>query len=213
MRQLSLIETGDYPLGFLPESSWFSEGLLPTAFQARYQGDRLAESRTSADGVIGHIRVGAKAKADLELKPDASQFSVIEAKLGSPLAKGVARAPYFDQAARNVACMAEVLKRANIQPGKLTKLDFIVLAPAYSIKKGTYHKLVQPDSIREKVGRRVAAYGGDLDSWYTQYFEPLMKVLCLHILSWEDVIGFVGTKKPDVKKSLDDYYERCLEYN
>lgn len=55
LQQLSLLEDGDYPLGFLPESDWFSEGLLPTAFQARYQGDRLAESRTHADGLIGHI--------------------------------------------------------------------------------------------------------------------------------------------------------------
>jgi len=211
LQQLSTVETGDYPLGFLPESSWFSEGLLPTAFQARYRGDPRAESRTSADGVVGHIRVGVKAKADLELEPDASQFSVVEAKLRSPLAKGVAKAPYFDQAARNTACMAEVLKRGNIQPGQLTKLDFIVLAPAYSIKKGTFQKQMQHESICEKVQRRIAAYEGDMDSWYSQSFEPLMKVLHLHILSWEEVIGFIGSKKPGVRKSLDDYYERCLE--
>jgi hypothetical protein len=31
-------------------------------------GDPLAETRTNADGVIGHILVGEKGKADLELR-------------------------------------------------------------------------------------------------------------------------------------------------
>ena len=56
--QASTIDDEDYTLGFLPNSTWFSEGLLPTAFKARFQGDPLSESRTNADGVIGQIKIG-----------------------------------------------------------------------------------------------------------------------------------------------------------
>jgi hypothetical protein len=59
--------------------------------------------------VIGHILIGTKAKADLELKPTSTQFTVVEAKVGAPLSSGTSNAKYFDQAARNVACMAEVM--------------------------------------------------------------------------------------------------------
>jgi hypothetical protein len=83
-----------FPLGFLPGSTWFSEALLPTAFKARFQGDRLSESRTNADGVIGHIRIGTKAKADLELVPDAAQFTVVEAKVGATLSSGTTNVKY-----------------------------------------------------------------------------------------------------------------------
>ena len=92
LHHASTIKDTDHYLGFLPGSTWFSEGILPTAFKARFRGDPLSEARTNADGVIGHIRIGDKAKADLELIEDAKQFTVIEAKVGSPLAAGVTHA-------------------------------------------------------------------------------------------------------------------------
>ena len=89
-------------------------------FKARFRGDPLSEARTNADGVIGHIRIGDKAKADLELIEDAKQFTVIEAKVGSHLSSGVTHAEYFDQAARTVACMAEAIKRRGVNHQNLT---------------------------------------------------------------------------------------------
>jgi hypothetical protein len=200
-------------LGFLPESTWFSEALLPTAFKARFRGDRLAESRTHADGVIGHLLIGAKAKADFELLPDARQLTVIEAKIGSPLSSGIRKAPYFDQAARNIACMAEALARGHVDPASLKRLDFIVLAPRYSIEKGTFAEEMQPSSIRSKVMRRVSAYGGQLDEWLTKHFEPMMEHIRLISLSWESAIGWVCEKKPIVEKQLTEFYDLCLEFN
>ena len=133
--QGSSIPTEDHPLSFLPGGSWYSEALLPTVFKAQIQGDPLAESRTNADIVIGHFRIGHKAKADFELLENTKQFTVVEAKVGAPLSKGTANAPYFDQAARSVACMAECLARADLAPAALERLDFIVLAPEESIQK------------------------------------------------------------------------------
>ena len=48
--------------------------------------------------------------------PDARQFVLLEAKLFNRLSSGVKNAPFFDQAARSVACMAEVLRRADREP-------------------------------------------------------------------------------------------------
>ena len=46
----------DFDLKFSEGASWFSEALLPSAFLARQRRDKLAESWTHADGVIGHSR-------------------------------------------------------------------------------------------------------------------------------------------------------------
>ena len=212
MHQASSIDDTDYVLGFLPGSTWYSEGILPTAFKARFRGDPQSESRTHADCVIGHIRIGHKAKADLELTQGAKQFTVVEAKVGAPLSSGTSHAKYYDQAARNVACMAEVMARADVKPTSLSRLDFIVLAPLSSIDKGTFSKEMTKASIREKVKRRIESYDGQLDSWYTSHFEPALDSIGLHSLNWESAIEWISNHKPDVADQLHEYYELCLRY-
>jgi len=213
MWQASTIENQDFPLGFLAESTWFSEALLPTAFKARYQGNKLSESRTNADGVIGHFLIGEKAKADLELKANPAQFTVVEAKVSAPLSKGTSHAKYFDQAARNVACMAEVIARKNINPASFSRLDFIVLAPKSSIENGKFQKQMDRDSIHSKVKRRVSEYDGKLDAWFENYFEPTIHCIQLHSLSWEDVIHWIRSEKSDEANDLTDFYNLCLKFN
>ena len=111
-----------YPLSPLPGARWFSEAWLPSAFLPRYRGDRLAESRTHADGVLGHFTIGDPGTAGLNLLPDARQLVVIEGKLFNRLSAGVKNAPYYDQAARSVACIAEVLRRAGREPEAMDDL-------------------------------------------------------------------------------------------
>jgi hypothetical protein len=106
----------DHPLSFAADARWFSEALLSLAFLARHRGDKPAENWMHADGVIGHFSIGDEGKTDLTLLPNATQFLVLEAKMFSGLSSGVTNARYYDQAARNVACMAEVLCRAERNP-------------------------------------------------------------------------------------------------
>ena len=49
---------------------------------------------------------------------------VIEAKMFSKLSPGVTNAKYFNQAARNVACMAEIANRAGIDPASFEDIAF-----------------------------------------------------------------------------------------
>lgn len=116
------------PLPVEAGAGWYSEGLLPSAFLPRFRGDPLGESYTRADGVIGHFSVGHKGKGDLFLRDGATQFTVVEGKMFSRLSKSVTNAPDFDQAARNVACIAETLHRANRAPGSLSHVGFFVVA-------------------------------------------------------------------------------------
>src|SRR5262249_46382036 len=58
------------PLAPLPGARWFSQAWLPSAFMSRYRGDRLAEARTHADGVLGHFVIGDPGTAALSLMPE-----------------------------------------------------------------------------------------------------------------------------------------------
>src|SRR4051812_9976862 len=118
-----------YPMSPWPGARWFSEAWLPSAFLPRYRGDRLAEARTHADGVVGHFEIGGPGTAGPTLSGDARQLVVLEAKLLNRLSAGVKNAPYYDQAARTVACVAEVLRRAGREPEQVESLAYVVIAP------------------------------------------------------------------------------------
>jgi hypothetical protein len=203
----------NFPLTFAPNACWFSEALLPSAFLARTRGDSLAESWTHADAIIGHFNIGTTGKADCTLTPNANQFVVIEAKIFSPLSPNVKNADYYDQCARNVACVAETLCRAGHSPDAIDPLAFYVLAPASQIDAGVFATEIQKTSIQHKVKRRVDAYGGFHDSWFTDSFLPLLERIDVQSLSWETVIGHIHAHDPDFGDQIRAYYHKCLEFN
>ncbi|HEY0970151.1 MAG TPA: hypothetical protein VGE02_04130 [Gemmatimonadales bacterium] len=78
--------------------------------------------------MIGHFEFRDGRRA-ICLDRDARQLVVIEAKMYSTLSRGTRYAPEFDQAARNVACMAEVLARSGLEPEAMDRMAFVVVAP------------------------------------------------------------------------------------
>ena len=212
-------DLGDFPLQFAQGARWFSEALLPSQFLARYQRDHLAEGYTHADGVVGHVTIGTGALANTTLADGAAQFLVTEAKLFSPLSAGVTHARDFDQAARNVACIAEVLSRADRHPRQLASLGFFVLAPTEQIEgRKLFQSLLSQDSIREKVSRRVSQFAGSPDEekknrWLRDWFEPTLDRIKLNSLAWEEIINFIRGKDAEFGPELSSFYDQCLQFN
>ncbi len=207
------------PFRFEPTARWFSEALLYSAFLARFRGDQLAESLTHADGVVGQFLFGAATKAGLGLAPECSQFVVCEAKVFSGLSAGTKRAPTFDQAARNVACMAETLRRAGRPMSLYKSLGFFVLAPASLIEAGTFSRQMSKDGIRSRLVQRVQMYDSqssdriELQKWLDEWALPLVNRMELSCCSWESVIDRVSATHPEYGSSLGDFYQLCLKYN
>jgi hypothetical protein len=202
-----------YPLSPLPGARWFSEAWLPSAFLPRLRGDRLAESRTHADGVVGHFTIGQPGTAGLALEPDARQLVVIEAKLYNRLSSGVRNAPYYDQAARTVACLAEILRRAEREPDQLDELAFLILAPQARVDDGVFAAATEPDAIHRKVRRRVHEYGGPRDDWFHDWFGPTLRQVAIRSLSWEDTIDIIAFHDPETGQLIDSFYGHCLRFN
>lgn len=202
-----------YPLSVLSGARWFSEAWLPSAFLPRYRGDRLAESRTHADGVVGHFAIGEPGTAGLSLDPDARQFVVVEGKLFNRLSAGVRNAPYYDQAARSVACIAEALRRAGRSPDDLDELGFVLIAPQARIDDGVFAWDLGRDAVRAKVRRRVDAYGGERDAWFRDWFEPTLKRVDLRCLAWEEIVDAIAFHSAETGQVVDAFYGECLRFN
>jgi hypothetical protein len=202
-----------YPLSPRPGARWFSEAWLPSAFLPRYRGDRLAESRSHADGVLGHFAIGDPGTAGLTLLPDARQLVVFEAKLFARLSAGVKNAPFYDQAARTVACMAEILRRAGRAPDEMDDLALLILAPQARIDDGIFTWDTSPEFIYRKVRRRVEDYAGQRDAWFLDAFVPACRRIEVRCLAWEEIIDIIAFHHPEEGQIIDSFYGRCLHFN
>lgn len=195
------------------DARWYSEALLPSAFLPRKRGDKLAESWTHADGVVGNFMIGASGQGDLSLMPDAECLIVIEAKMFSKLSPGVTNASYYNQAARNVACIAEVLEEAKLQPANMNALGFFVAAPRSQIDQGVFARHMTRQSIQEIVKCRVDAYEGDRDDWYETWFLLSLERMAIQTVAWEDIVEDIQKADEPFGHELSAFYERCLEFN
>jgi hypothetical protein len=202
-----------YPLSPMLGARWFSEAWLPSAFLPRHRGDPLAESRTHADGVVGHFSIGDPGTSGLSLAPDAQQLVVLEAKLFNRLSSGIRNALYYDQAARSVACLAEVLRRAGRPPESMADLSFLILAPRDRIDDGVFARDMSADAVRRKVRRRVDAYAGARDAFYRDWFDPTLRRVELRCLAWEDIVETIAFHDPVAGQFIDSFYGKCLRFN
>jgi hypothetical protein len=205
------------PEPFEPDARWFSEARLYTPFAARSRGDSLAETATHADGVIGHFEIGRESRAGLHLTPNATQFVVVEAKMFSPLSAGTKRAVGYDQAARNVACLAWTVQKANRPVQSFRSLAFWVLAPETQIAQDLL-PCVHRDSVQRKIEERLAQYEEEwqervLEPWSRNWLRPLLDRLQLKCVSWEQVISSVERGDPAFGAALREFYLRCVRFN
>lgn len=203
----------EHPLAFPSDCFWFSEALLPSPFLPRYRGDPLSESRTHADGVIGQVIIGKQGKADLEIQPKANHFVVCEAKLSSKLSKDVKHAPFYDQASRNVACMAEVIHRQNASQSQFCELGFYVLSPKVQIDAGIFTRELEKTNIFEMVTKRTRQYNGERDEWFAECFVPFLQKITIRAIAWEEILSVVCNRDPEHGSALVDFYQHCLRYN
>lgn len=202
----------EYRFRFHANAKWFSEGQLATPFNSRFRGDKLGETRTNADGIIGQFRIESTSRTGIQLLADATQFIVIEAKLFSKLSSRTKNIRGYDQAARNVACMAEVLKKTGIDPINKISLGFYLLAPKSQISANSFPEMTY-DSINEKVKRRVDSYEGERDDWYKEWFLPMMNHIDISMISWEECIEVIDSIDKKFSSSYKEFYAICLAQN
>ena len=202
------------PIAVPPDSDWYSEARLPSTFLPRTRkGDKFAEGYTHADGVIGQFCIGMQGVSDFTLKPEANRFVVIEAKMFSKLSSGTRNAGYYNQAARSVACMAEVIRRANISLAEMQTLGFYVVAPEARIIKGVFNHYMNKCHMKETVKRRVDDYDENRSDWFNNSFLPVLANIDVRCIGWEELVEFMKYEEPDISSSLTEFYSNCIKYN
>lgn len=192
---------------FLPGATWYSEALLPSRFLGR--GPKR-EGFTHADGVIGHFHLRPGGRGDVELAPNARQLSVIEAKMGSLLSAGTSHAPTYNQAARNVACIAHMVSRHG---ASLTKAEFTLIAPRQRINEGAFSSHLTAQSLSAVVRERCSGFDEDSVRWHDSHFVSFLRGCLVREVSWEETLDGIAAVDGEAAKEFGGFYAQCLRYN
>lgn len=213
----------NHPLAFGNDKKikWYSEPLLPTPFKATSRKDAKSESRTHADGVFGHFVIGKNNKTGktsfngLSFVEYTSHFCVIEAKMYSKLSKGIRNSENYNQAARNIACICELMREKSETNLKYDKIAFYILLPEIQIKKEkSFTDLITKQNLMEAINSRVGEYLDTLDfSWLKNNLEKIVKIIDTQLISWESIINFIKLNDVKFGQSLQTFYDNCRRYN
>jgi hypothetical protein len=199
------------PLHFMEGAKWYSEALLSSRFKPRRRGDPGGEGFTHADGVIGHFRLRGS-RGDIELLKDARQLTVVEAKMASGLSSGTSNARTFNQAARNIACLAHLVSSAATDLRNLSA-GFVLLAPQSRIDEGVFADALNRDMICTSVKERADAFDAEAVNWCTSCFEPLAQSCSIAAVSWEAILATMKAVDAESAEQLADFYDKCLRFN
>ncbi|MGB5630900.1 MAG: hypothetical protein WBM57_16150, partial [Woeseiaceae bacterium] len=165
-------------------------------------------------GVIGDFEIGKESIGGLTLKPDAQQLVVTEAKMFSKLSSGVKNAGYFNQAARNVACIAEVMRKAKRAPESLSRTGFFVVAPQSRIDEGVFADHMDVENIRSVVERRVLEYEDPKRlQWFEKHFIPVLENSVIRCVPWEELLDEIRTVNPIDADHFHAFYIKCVRFN
>ena len=215
------------------QKRWISEGGLEPAFEK--------EGTTWTDAILGDVRLKgepsennnktdtASSKRKIELADDDSGVVIVEAKMGSPLDKSVTNSTDYDQAARNIACLAKLLNEGTKNAEALAKESaFIVFAPETKIQE--WEKADNnPDTmirnawstIEKQQRKRDSKRGGIIHARESAVerigdLKSLVQSIChnSNVISWEDIIQSMKNDKSGACEILKLFYvQTCKEYN
>jgi len=183
--------------------NWYSEGLLSSPFLASNRGDKLAEGYTHTDMALGDFtlkRGGIKVEGSIGL------FGVIEAKMGSPLSSGTKNAPNYNQASRNLACMAFNTRNTKHE------LIFAVAAPEVKIEEHGIATQVEVQTMLAQISERFDMYDRDSEEYALKdkVLQRASQCSCM-VISFESWIdAFAGH---DIHSSLVAFQKHCYDFN
>ena len=209
-------------INFNKKMPWYSEGMLASPYPPAFRGDPLGEGYTHADMALGDFTVEAKNRGEILIKGDTGNFGVIEAKMKSPLSKGTAHAPAYDQASRNLACIAYSARKTQHE------IFFAVAAPQIAIKKNKIDSIVDKSSMLAKISDRFDRYNNpELTgkgsakeaAKYAAIFqekditlERAAGATCT-VISYEEWLSELKPLVGSLYQELQNFYELCKTFN
>lgn len=186
---------------------WYSEGLLSSPFLARSRRDHLAEGYTHADMALGDFYIDPSNQGNISIQKGTDGiFGVIEAKMGSQLSAGTKNAPNYDQASRNLACIA-----FNTLDTK-HRIFFAVAAPQTKIDEYGIKNTINLTGMVNKIAQRFEMYdrNSEIYKFKGRVLARASTCTCF-ALSYESWIAALADH--EAHQYLDAFRKLCYVFN
>lgn len=182
--------------------NWTSEALISSPF---IKAPKLREGYTHVDIAFGDFTINYQERGELVFNSP-KLFGVIEAKMKSDLSQSTSNYKNYNQASRNVACIAKNTL------GCKCESYFIVVAPKSIIDRHQIEKQIDKTFIVDQINSRFNIYDDEFKKHQKQC-EVLNEVKTMTILSisYEDWIAEFRDGK--IKKKLESFYSECKAWN
>lgn len=192
----------EHVIDFSSINNWTSEGLISSPF---ISSQHQREGYTHADMAIGDFEVDFRVRGEIRVNDNAKIFGIIEAKMGSNLSQRTSNVKDYNQVSRNITCISH-----NTFDKDCTTF-FVVLAPKSTIDKHHIRKQVHLDHILEQIRKRFNEYPSDSIERENQALIMQKVNQCkTFIIDYQDWIDRFHKSE---REFLQDFYEKCLEYN
>ena len=142
--------------------------------------------------------------------------------MGSELSSGITNSPDYNQAARNIACLAKLLIEQNASPDVISESAFVVLAPRSKLEEwekdeNSPQQLINGAWKTIKEQKRARNVNCDFDTTFKSMVENIKDNSIA--LSWDDVIDAIQPIDTNLFSGfpisyLKDFYKiACSEIN
>lgn len=184
-------------INFTQIENWTSEGLISSPF-INFKNNR--EGYTHADIALGDFSIEYKNRGEVIVSPDAKIFGIIEAKMGSNLSQGTTHAPDYNQASRNIACIASSKAPDECQ------MFFAVVAPKDMIIKHDINCQLKKNIIINQIKKRFKLSNIVPNDEIIERAEKCKIML----ISYEDWIKQLNNAN---KSDIEEFYDKCKYWN
>ena len=190
------LEIGGIDFDRFTNKNWSSEALIASPF---VDAKKNREGYTHADIILGDFEIDYSERGEVKKKESAEILGIIEAKMGSNLSQSTTNAPDYNQASRNVCCLAHTTQNTDCET------FFIITAPQKTIDK--YNFKEQTAQIKTQIEKRFPLSGIDFD----EKIRKKVDECTIAIISYEEWIEKIINY--EVKSLLSVFYEKCKKYN
>jgi hypothetical protein len=189
-------------INFAEINNWTSEALISSPF---IQAPEKREGYTHVDMALGDFTVNYAKRGKILINKNAKLFGIIEAKMKSNLSQGTKYANDYNQASRNIACIAK--NTIN----KDCRIFFAVSGPKKYLDKHKIDRQIKHDLLEKQIVNRFAYYENSFQ--VAQKKDKIVKKIkeCdVFTISYENWIDeFDGNEKV----FLLEFYEKAKYWN
>jgi hypothetical protein len=199
--------TVGHALHFYEGARWFSEASLRSP---------LKEDGAQADGVIGDFEIRDGTKSGTRVKPDAAQFVVVEAKMGSKIAKRTKKHEEYDQITRSILCACFEAAEGGVSPGALREgIRVVVVGPHELFERDEEARQLRANGalpFRDRAQKALVK-----QTWRKgvnpQTVREWLNCVEAVAVSWEEVLNAVFSVQPEVGVRFKEFYGHCRTAN